>query len=119
MNRSFVVITVLISTIFFSAFKATAETYLVYDTKLYVYAQSPADSQAHLVRSSVGIYQEGEHPSCGNRAYINFADKEIFAMALAASLANKSVNFMYEDDAENKQITGHTMSTCRISSIWQ
>ena len=110
---------VLIAVSFIANFSdAHATAYQVDNTKLYIYAQSDTESDAHLVRSSVGIYQGGEHPQCGNRAYIDFKDKDLFATALAASISGKSVNFFYEDAAPSKTIAGHTTTTCRIYSIW-
>ena len=119
MFNKLIFMTILMSAISCLSMNAAAETYMVENTKLYIYAQSPTDSQAHLIRSSVGIYQGGDHPWCGNRAYINFSDKELFATALAASLTGKSVNFMYEDAAASKEIVGHVISKCRVFTIWQ
>lgn len=98
---------------------AHATSYTVYDTVISIYTQSPSDGGAHLIRSSKGIYQDGEHPWCGNRAYIDFTDRELFATALAASLTGKPMNFFYEDAAESRFVHGHTTSKCRVFSIWQ
>jgi hypothetical protein len=95
-----------------------ATTYLVPGTTISVYAQSTAESSAHLIRSSEGIYNNGQHPWCGDRAYILFADKELFATALAASLSGKPVNFIYEDAAEVKVAAGHIVFGCKVISIW-
>jgi len=99
--------------------QAKAEVILVTGAKITFYAQSHSDSDAHMIQSNIGIYNGGDHPSCiNNRLYIDFADKEIIASALAASLANKSVSFLYDDAAASKQITGHAINNCRVFSIW-
>lgn len=98
--------------------KASAAMYIVSNTQLTVYAQSSTESTAHLISSSVGIYNNGPHPWCGNRAYILFSDKELFATALAASLSGKIVNFFYEDAAESKTALGHIAFGCKVVSIW-
>jgi hypothetical protein len=97
---------------------AQATTYLVGGTTLHIYAQSASESTAHLIGSSKGIYNNGPHPWCGNRAYINFADTALFATALAASLAGRSVNLMYEDAAPSKTAAGHITFGCKVVSIW-
>jgi hypothetical protein len=45
-----------------------------------------------MVESLSGIYNGGGHPWCGRRMYIDFADKEMFSMALSASVAKQAVN---------------------------
>jgi hypothetical protein len=60
----------------------------------------------------------GTHPWCGNRAYILFEDKQLFATALAAALAGRAVNVMYEDAAESKIAAGHIQFGCKVTSIW-
>lgn len=97
---------------------AGATTYIVTDTQLDIYAQSGAESTAHLIRSSKGIYNNGPHPWCGDRAYILFTDKDLFAMALAASISHTPVNFTYEDAAERKVAAGHVDFSCKVKSIW-
>lgn len=102
------------------ASQVKAEVVLVTGAKIIFYAQSHSDSDAHMIQSNIAIYKGGDHPSCiNNRLYIDFSDKEIVATALAASLANKSVSFLYDDAAASKQITGHSIITCRVFSIWQ
>jgi hypothetical protein len=100
--------------------QSKAEVILVTGAKIIFYAQSHTDSDAHMIQSNIGIYKGGDHPSCiNNRLYINFADKEIIASALADSLANKSVSFLYDDAAESKHIAGHANNNCRVFSMWQ
>lgn len=98
---------------------SSATTYIVYGTQLSVYAQSTAESSANLVRSSKGIFNGGEHPWCGNRAYIEFADDYLFKRALTAELTGASVNIMYEDASASRFIAGHIQLSCKILSIWK
>ena len=100
------------------ATNSNATQYIVWDTEISVYAQSASESTAHLIAISKGMYNDGEHPWCGNRAYILFSDKELFATALAASLSGKRVNVRYEDAAETKIAAGHIEFTCKVISIW-
>jgi len=93
---------------------AGAATLNASSTQLSIYAQSTADSTAHLVQSSVAL----DGACTNNRAYILFSDKELFATALAASLQSKAVNFIYETEAESKSAGGHQSSTCKVISIW-
>ena len=97
---------------------ASASMYEVNNAQLSVFAQSSTESTAHLISSSVGIYNNGPHPWCGNRAYILFSDKELFATALAASISAKAVNFYYEDAAEVRGAAGHIGFGCKVVSIW-
>lgn len=98
---------------------SSATRCIVYGTQLFVYAQSTGESQANLVRSSKGIYNGGNHPWCGNRAYIEFADEELFKRALTAEVAGTSVNIMYEDASSSRHILGHIQTRCKITSIWK
>jgi hypothetical protein len=98
---------------------SSATMYIVYGTQLFVYAQSTGESEANLVRSSKGIYNGGNHPWCGNRAYIEFADEELFKRALAAEVTGASVNIMYEDASPSRHILGHIQTRCKITSIWK
>lgn len=41
---------------------ARATQYVVWGTMLSTYAQSTAESTAHLIQSSKGIYNNGPHP---------------------------------------------------------
>ncbi|MDQ5908340.1 MAG: hypothetical protein QG599_431 [Pseudomonadota bacterium] len=96
-----------------------ATAYIVWDTTIHIYAQGRADSQAHLMGVDNPMYNGGSHPWCGNRAYIEFGDKEMFAIALAASMSGQKVNVYYEDAAPSKLVAGHTETTCKIFSIWR
>lgn len=100
------------------AVNVSATMYRVDNAQLSIFAQSSTESTAHLISSSVGMYNNGPHPWCGNRAYILLSDKELFATALAASLSGKAVNFYYEDAAENKSAAGHIAFGCKVVSIW-
>jgi hypothetical protein len=97
---------------------AHASAYTVYGTTLTVYGQSTAESTAHLIGSSKGLFNGGSHPWCGNRAYILTADSALYATALSAALAGKSVNLIYEDAAPQKNISGHINFGCKVVSIW-
>lgn len=98
--------------------KSDATTYVVYDTVLSMYGQSEQESTAHLIRSSKGIYNNSTHPWCGNRAYILLTDKTLYATALSASMAEKHVNFIYEDAAPVKGTAGHVSFGCKVISIF-
>lgn len=108
--------------VFFSALiiscNAFATSYIVPNTKISIYAQSHLESTANLIRLDVPMYNGGSHPWCGDRAYILFEDKELFATALAASISSRAVNVMYEDAAESKNAAGHIAFSCKIISIW-
>ena len=109
---------VLVLTVLLSG-TAQASTYVVLGTTLSIYAQSTTESTAHLIQSSKGIYNNGPHPWCVNRAYIDLSDRALLAAALAASYSGKSVNFIYEDAAAVKTIAGHTTTNCKVISIFQ
>jgi hypothetical protein len=64
------------------------------------------------------MYNNGAHPWCGNRAYISFDNKELYATALAAALANRTVNVIYEDNAPKETAAGHVCFPCKVLSIW-
>ena len=98
--------------------KATATTYIIWGTYVSPYAQSETESSAHLVRFSKGMYNNGNHPWCGDRAYILIADKELYATVLAASLMGKPVNVIYEDNAPKETAAGHVCFPCKVLSIW-
>ncbi len=96
-----------------------ASSYIVGGTTISVFAQSnTSGSTANLIKMSKPMYNGGNHPWCGNRAYINFADKELFSTALAVAMAKKPVNVMYEDAAESKVAGGHIEFGCKVTSIW-
>lgn len=96
-----------------------ATEYVVMNTTLKVYAQSRAESTAHMVQSSVGIYNGGLHPVCSNRAYIDIDDRELFATALKLSESQMLVGIIYEDAAAGRHIAGHVSNLpCKILSIF-
>lgn len=97
---------------------ANATTYIVWNTKISIYAQSKKESTANLIESELGIYQGGNHPWCGKRAYIEMGDTELFAAALSASTSKQRVNFIYEDAAPSKVVQGHLTTPCKIISIF-
>jgi hypothetical protein len=97
---------------------AHATAYTVWGTTLTIYGQSTAESTAHMISSSKGIFNGGAHPWCGNRAYILPTDTGLYATALSAALAGKSVNLIYEDAAPQKNISGHISFGCKVISIW-
>lgn len=106
--------------LFFLASAAYATAYTVNNTSLTLYAQTTSESnQAHMVESSVGIYNGGSHSSCGNKIYILLEDVDLYAKALATSIAGKKVNVMYVDGSLGQYIAGHVGSlTCKVVSIW-
>jgi len=96
-----------------------ATSFYVSNTKISVYAQSlTGGSTAHLIRSSVPIYNGGAHPWCGDRAYIDINDKELLSMAMAAWVSGKLIHFQYEDAAPQKVAQGHTTTTCKVLNIF-
>lgn len=103
----------------FAANNSFATSYVVWGTEISIYAQSRAESTAHMIQSSNGIYNNGDHPWCGKRAYIELDDKELFSAALAASMSKQKINFIYEDAAPNKVMAGHAENRCKVISIFQ
>ena len=96
-----------------------SSTYAVWQTNIQVYVQSETSSStAHMIQSENGIYSNGDHPWCGRRAYIDFADKGLLSAALAAAMAKQKVNFIYEDAAANKVVQAHTNTKCKVISIF-
>ena len=118
MKKALVIFSVMIYGIFWQTIKVEATAYVVWDTVLSVYGQSEQESSAHLIRSSKGIYNNGVHPWCGDRAYILLTDKTLYATALASSMAEKHVNFIYEDAAPSKTAGGHITFGCKVISIF-
>lgn len=106
---------------------ASATGYYVYNTQIRIYAGSKSDGnntaigdQAQLIGSSVGIYQGGNHPWCGDRAYILPEDKELYAAALAAAVSKTPVNFLYDDASPPRHAPGHIAGfRCKVISIFQ
>lgn len=95
-----------------------ATSYVVFGTKIHTYVQSKSGSTAHLIASEKGIYNNGEHPWCGNRAYIDFDDSALISAALAASTSKQLINFIYEDASPERVAQGHTVSRCKVTSIF-
>lgn len=102
------------------AVTAHAAAYTVNNASLTVYAQTTSESnEAHMIESSIGIYNGVSHPSCRNRIHILLEDVDLYAKALTASIAGKQVNVLYVDGAIGKYIAGHVGSlTCKAVSIW-
>jgi hypothetical protein len=103
----------------FTSTECFSSEYVVWGTTIAIYAQSREGSTANMIQSTKGIYNGGDHPWCGKRAYIDFDDKEIFSAALAASMSQKPVNFIYEDAATLQLIAGHEKNRCKVISIFQ
>lgn len=89
---------------------------VLYDVQITkVYAQSRQESDAHLVQINQALSS-----ACSlNRLYIDFADKELFATALAKHLAGKSVDIIFVTNAAPKNVGGHTAGIqCKLTSIF-
>ncbi|MCI5151097.1 MAG: hypothetical protein D3916_17230, partial [Candidatus Electrothrix sp. MAN1_4] len=98
---------------------AAAERDIVYGTTLSVYAQSREESEAHAVKSSKGLLDGQENPSCNaNRAYIEFTDTGLWATAVAVSITERTVNIIYDDEQPSRLLAGHVDLPCKILSIW-
>ena len=96
-----------------------ATQYTVFNTTLTLYTQSRVESTAHMVQSSKGIFNGNTHPWCGNRAYILFDDKELYAAALKVSDSQSVISFIYDDATDGKHIEGHTPNlSCKVISIF-
>ena len=108
----------LAATLFAIGGLANATSFFVTGTTIQVYAQSKIDSTAYMIQSSKGIYQGMEHPWCKNRAYIDIGDTALYATALSAAMAGKTVSFSYDDAAPSRFIASHQSSTCRVISIF-
>ena len=113
----------LLLTVLLTALSANvfSSSYVVWGTTISIYAQTQDDSgsEAHLIRSEKPIFNNGDHPWCGDRAYIHMKDKALFATALAASMSGQVINFIYKDNDDTKLVTGHTNTKCRVTSIFQ
>jgi hypothetical protein len=118
MKKALVIFSIMIFAVFCQTITAEATEYVVWDTVLSIYGQSEQESSAHLIRSSKGIYNNGMHPWCGDRAYILLTDKALYATALASSMAEKHVNFIYEDAAPSKTARDHITFGCKVISIF-
>lgn len=119
MKRIALLLAATVSTLLGAQSYAQAATYSVYDTYLTVFAQSATGSGASFVASSVPVYSGQAHPVCGNNLYIRFDDKELFSVALSATMNGKPVRLMYDDAAPYVTIGGHGGHwNCRIISMW-
>lgn len=93
--------------------------YIVWGTTIHVYAQTETSTgNAHMIHSANGIYNNGQHPWCGNRVFVDFGDKVLMSAAIAASVSKQTVNFIYEDAAPGKTVQSHTTSHCKLISIF-
>ncbi|GAB2504014.1 hypothetical protein GCM10008940_02190 [Microbulbifer agarilyticus] len=89
---------------------------VLYDAKIIkVYSQSRERSSAHLIKLDKSLPEV-----CSlNRLYINLEDTELFSSALARYLADKSVDIIYQIDADPRSAEGHTANlTCKVNSIF-
>lgn len=59
--------------------------------------------------------------ACGTykRVYIDIADKELYAHALAISVKGTAVTVGFEDNATSKGGAVHGSYTCKLKSIWE
>src|SRR5262245_29329791 len=98
---------------------ANATNYQVNTTSLTVISTSSAESEALGVVSSVGIVNGSPHGTCGNNLYIRYEDKEMYALALGATLKGKTVTLIYTDSASYKTIAGYgAWIPCKIIALW-
>ena len=82
-------------------------------TKLY--AQSRLESNAHLIK----INRTLSSVCNGDRLYIDIADKELFATALARHLDGKPVDLIFVTNASPKTAAGHVDNIpCKVLSIF-
>ena len=97
-------------------FAAPSWADVLYDVQITkVYAQSRQESDAHLMQ----INQTLSSACHLNRLYIDFADKELFATALAKHLAGKNVDIIFVTNAAPKNVGGHTAGIkCKLISIF-
>ncbi len=117
--RTFARYLLLLAFSFIFAPVANASQYIVWGTTLSLYTQSPAESNAHLIRLTKPMLNGAKHPWCVDRAYINLTDSAMYASALSASLLSKNVNVIYDDAAPAKSASGHALNfTCKVISIF-
>ena len=88
---------------------------VVYGAKiLKVYTQSYEGSTAHLVKVDKTL-----PTACSsNRVYIDFADKDLFATALASKLADSTIDLIFDANAVPKSAYAHATIPCRLLSIF-
>ena len=94
---------------------ASATDLVVTDTLIgRFYAQGAADSTAHLIEPSKPV----DSGCSGNRLYIDFPDKELFATALAKHLAGVPVTIVYRPGGGDRTAAPHGYFHCRVISIY-
>lgn len=98
--------------------KTHAERIVIWNAPIHLIASSKTEYQAHVIESSIGIKDSASHPTCGNGMYIPFAEKELFSVALTAKVLKRSVNIIYEDNAEPKDVLNRLGLTCKAINIW-
>lgn len=95
------------------ALPASAET--LYGVQLLkVYAQGHTESTAHFIQ----VNQTLPAACHMNRLYIDLADKELFAAALASFHAGKTVDIIWVPNAPVKAAAGHAATPCKVLSIF-
>jgi hypothetical protein len=95
-----------------------AERIVVWNAPIHLIANSKTEYQAHSIEVSIGIKNGQPHPSCNEKIYIPFSEKELFAVALTAKTLKRSVNIIYEDNAPPKSVVNHPSLTCKVVAIW-
>jgi hypothetical protein len=109
--------TLLMLAMFFSQ-QSFATQYVVWGVKLQVYSQGHMESTAHMVEANISLYPPGEHTWCSRRAYVGINDKEIMVAVLSARLLDRPVNMIYDDAAAQVVVAGHTLSRCKVVSVF-
>lgn len=95
-----------------------ANIYVVSGARLQVYSQSHKESTAHMAESDIPLLNGSEHPQCGRRLYVGLGDREVMAAILAARLADRPVNIIYDDASAQMHVYGHNLITCKLISVW-
>lgn len=96
-----------------------ATAYVVNGVDFFIYVQSRQGSTANMIEVRSPLLQGAEHPWCGRRLYIDFSDKELFEAAFAYSQGPRKVNIIFEDFAPSQVIAGHTITMCKLMSIFR
>ena len=83
-----------------------------------VLPNSRAESTANLI--SITSTSSPCNNACGTyrRVYIEYADKDIFALALSAAFSGSTVMIAFKDDAPEKGGSAHGTYTCKALSIY-
>lgn len=90
---------------------ASATSYSVSGVYLNTFAESASLSTAHGVTATTTI------TGCANnQLYIEFTDREMFAMAMTAKARGVSVDIIYETAGASRTIYSNTV-TCKINEI--